>query len=60
MAQNLFRMIPKTDELLALADIKALSAKHSHAVVLDCIRVTLDKLREDIKAGAVTEIDFDK
>lgn len=53
---NLFRQIPKTDELLAHPAILALVEQHSHGVVLPALREVLDQLRLDIKEGRVTAV----
>ena len=56
MSYNLYRQIPKTDELLAMASIRELIENHSHNLVLDAIRTVLETVREGIKNGVIMEI----
>ena len=53
---NLFRQIPKTDELMAHPTVQALITRHSNGVVVAAIREVLEHLREQIKAGTVTTV----
>lgn len=59
MSQNLFRQIPKTDEIMILPQIEMLIEKHSHNLVLECIRLTLENVRAEIKNGTRNEINED-
>lgn len=52
---QLFRSLPKVDELLKNPLLVTLSASLSHKAVLDSARSVIDALRSEIKAGTLSE-----
>src|SRR5690554_3556064 len=53
--RNLFTLIPKVDELLDKESINNLLKYIPRKLVLDSIRIEIEKLRETIKKGNITE-----
>lgn len=53
--RNLFTLIPKVDELLDKESTKKLLEHIPRKIVLDSIRLEIDKIREKIKQGNTTE-----
>lgn len=53
--RNLFTLIPKVDELLDKESTKKLLDHIPRKIVLDSIRLEIDKIREKIKQGNTTE-----
>ncbi len=51
---NPYRLLPKVDELLELEEIVALIEEHTRTVVLESIRIRLDRIRDRIRMG-ITE-----
>jgi len=52
---NLFKMIPKVDEILEDERIKSLLNQIPRKLVVDSIREEIDNLRKDIKENKVDE-----
>lgn len=52
--QQLYRSLPKVDELLNQETLIALSDTASHSVVLDAVRCVVDGMRSEIKSGTQT------
>jgi len=60
MSDNLFRYIPKVDELLIDTDIKMVLQDVPRKTVLDSIREELDMFRDDIKENKLNEDEVKK
>lgn len=57
--QELFRSIPKVDELLKQQKIAELTDTMPYSVVLEGVRQVLDQIRRDIIDGRLDRVDFD-
>lgn len=53
---NLFKLIPKVDEVIEKEEIKSLIKLNSRKIVVDSIREVLDDLRQEIKSGIDEDI----
>lgn len=53
---NLFKLIPKVDEVIEKEEIKSLIELNSRKIVVDSIRELLDDLRQEIKSGIDEDI----
>lgn len=56
---NLFKLIPKVDELLETEKIELLLEKIPRNTVIETIREELDNIRAEIKSGTLNEKNFD-
>lgn len=54
-SRNLFKLIPKVDEILERKNIKRLLENMPRKIVLDSIRIEMDKIRDKIKNGSNEE-----
>lgn len=57
--QELFRSIPKVDELLKQQKIAELTDTMPYSVVLEGVRQVLDQIRSEILDGQLDRVDFD-
>lgn len=57
---NLFKLIPKVDELLETEKIELLLEKTPRNTVIETIREELDNIRAEIKSGTLNEKNFDR
>ncbi len=55
MKKNLFAQLPKVDELLESQDIKKHSDKISRSVLVDSVRMSIDKVRKEIAKLSETD-----
>ena len=53
--QILFQKLPSTDEVLRQPAVEALVGREGHAVVVDCVRAVLDRLRQEIAEDRLDE-----
>ena len=52
---ELYRKLPSVDELLREAEVVAIAEREGRAVVVEAARHALEKLRQEIAAGAIVE-----
>ena len=57
--QELFRSIPKVDELLKQQKIAELAESMPYSIVLEGVRQVLDQVRQEILDGELDRVDFD-
>lgn len=57
---NLFKLIPKVDELLETEKIEILLEEIPRNTVIETIREELDNIRVEIKSGSLNEKNFDR
>src|SRR5579871_5512451 len=51
MSDNLFRQLPSVNDVLAAAEVQALTTEHAHELIAEVVRAELGQLREQIRRG---------
>src|SRR5205807_4842977 len=52
MSDNPFRKLPRVDDVLAAAAVRALAGEHAHDLIVAAVRAEIDDLRALLKGGA--------